>query len=118
MEAYVYKAELYCLACGHEIVTNLMAENNCPANTLDESSYDSDDFPKGPYPNGGGSSDTPQHCAKCGVFLENPLTTEGVDYVREVVNSTPRSIVAKWKTFYRDQIENKEPARQIRIRQS
>jgi len=28
----------------------------------------------GPYPDGGGEADAPQHCGGCGVFLENPLT--------------------------------------------
>ena len=44
----------------------------------DENDYDSDDLPKGPYSNGGGEADTPQHCDGCGAFLENPLTGDGV----------------------------------------
>jgi hypothetical protein len=34
-----------------------------------ESDYDSDDLPKGPYAQGGGEADTPQHCEGCGQFL-------------------------------------------------
>ena len=34
--------------------------------------------------NGGGESDTPQHCDDCDVFLENPLTDDGNEYVREL----------------------------------
>jgi hypothetical protein len=43
----------------------------------DENDYDSDDLPKGPYPNGGGEADTPQYCDGCGILLENPLTQAG-----------------------------------------
>ena len=92
---------------------------------VDESMYDSDDFPKGPYPYGGGEADCPQHCDACGIFLENPLTEEGAAYVREaalvfgtpnndrtwediarlaeVAGSTPRGngpTVAEWIRFY------------------
>lgn len=59
----------------------------------DESSYDSDEWPKGPYPDGGGEADTPQHCAGCHEFLENPLTSDGYEYVRE----NPRD---EWDSFY------------------
>ncbi len=58
-----------------------------------ESDYDSDEHPKGPYSDGGGESDSPQHCASCGTFLENPLTDEGVEYVRESGNR-------EWADFY------------------
>ena len=40
----------------------------------------------GPLPDGGGEADTPQHCAHCGVFLENPLTQDGVKYVVEYID--------------------------------
>ncbi len=33
----------------------------------------------------GEESDTPQYCAGCGAFLENPLTPDGVAYVVEAV---------------------------------
>lgn len=59
----------------------------------DESSYDSDEFPKGPYLDGGGESDTPQHCGACHEFLENPLTDDGLEYVRENQRD-------EWDSFY------------------
>ena len=34
-----------------------------------------------PYPDGGGESDRPQSCDTCHRFLENPLTSYGVQYV-------------------------------------
>src|SRR4029077_5149697 len=41
-------------------------------------SFDSDDFPKGPVEDGGGEADTEQHCEACGRALENPLREEGM----------------------------------------
>lgn len=46
----------------------------------DEYKYDSDDFPKD-NSHCSSESDSPQHCGACGEFLENDLTTEGIDYV-------------------------------------
>jgi hypothetical protein len=53
-----------------------------------ESSFDSDDFPKGPFANGGGEADTPQVCAATLTFLENDLTQAGYAYLREAVDCT------------------------------
>jgi hypothetical protein len=72
----------------------------------DESSYDSDFFPKGPYCNGGGEADNPQHCDHCCTFLENPLTADGYKYVRECVwdryfnEDRPQEVVHTWEKFY------------------
>lgn len=85
MKAYAYSAALYCAHCGEGIRRDLTAAGKAPANPDDESSYDSDAFPKGPYGDGGGEADSPQHCDACGVFLENPLTPDGDAYVRERV---------------------------------
>lgn len=81
MKAYVFQAALLCEDCAREF----MAANAKPdhVDMADESSYDSDEWPKGPYSEGGGETDCPQHCDSCGVFLENPLTPDGGDYVRE-----------------------------------
>ena len=77
MNAYIYRAALYCEPCALPIAVE------CYTGTLDlPTAYDSDVRPQGPYPDGGGEADTPQHCDACGVFLENPLTTDGREYVR------------------------------------
>lgn len=89
MRAFVYQAALYCEECGAAIRAKLAAENKAPVNPDDESSYNSDDYPKGPYEDGGGEADRPQHCDACGVFLENPLTDDGVEYVRERIAENP-----------------------------
>ena len=70
MNAYIYKAELFCETCIEQIKQTLQK----PENFTDEYSFDSDDYPKGPYTDGGGESDSPQHCGNCGCFLENPLS--------------------------------------------
>jgi hypothetical protein len=51
-----------------------------------QSTEDSDTWPQGPYDSGGGEADTPQHCDQCGVFLENPLTSDGDDYLLEATH--------------------------------
>ncbi len=96
MRAYVFQADLYCEACGDK----MRAELPPPAgyDPDNESSYDSGDWPKGPFPDGGGEADSPCHCGGCGVFLENPLTDDGRAYVAQ---AWPRGTVsAMWRRFY------------------
>jgi hypothetical protein len=75
MKAYVFCADIYCEDCGKDMVADHKREG-----TPDDG--DSMKFPQGPFPEGGGEADTPQHCGGCGVFLGNPLTPDGVEYVR------------------------------------
>lgn len=86
MKVFMYQAALLCEDCGEAQRKHLdaaFAENGIePVDADDESSYDSDRYPKGPYADGGGEADCPQHCDQCGVFLENPLTPDGDTYVR------------------------------------
>ena len=77
MNAYLYKASLYCEDCGKDTINDLYAKGTVPDDPEDERSYDSDDFPKGPYANGGGESDYEQYCEHCGKPLYNPLTLWG-----------------------------------------
>lgn len=83
--AYIFQAALLCAPCAK----HHMKKNTKPAHVdLDnESSYDSGEWPKGPYSDGGGEADTPQHCDACGEFLENPLTGDGDSYVCEAAES-------------------------------
>jgi hypothetical protein len=83
LTVFLYKADLLCRQCGQYHRDYLAFRNLAPVDPDDESSYDSDEFPKGPYPNGGGEADTPQHCGDCGTFLKNPLTDDGRAYVQE-----------------------------------
>lgn len=101
MLAYVYKAALWCQDCGSELCSRLPTPPGYKAS--DEGTWDSDTYPKGPYANGGGEADTPQHCDGCGLFLENPLTPEGLEATRQYVakeDPTLHSCVAVWKKFY------------------
>jgi len=101
---YIYAAALYCGCCGEAIRDTLTREGKAPRNPDDESSYDSDQFPKGPYPDGGGEADSPQHCDSCLTFLENPLTGDGLAYVREAIAEWPErgnlETLATWRDFY------------------
>lgn len=103
MNVYVYCADIYCESCGADICAKLVCDGLPDYLDPDnESSYDSDEYPKGPYGNGGGEADTPQHCGACGVFLENPLTGEGYVYVREMADdkSSCSSVIRDWLEFY------------------
>jgi hypothetical protein len=83
MQAYIYQAALFCEECAAEIRNEITVPDGMDPDN--ESTWDSDDYPKGPYPDGGGEADTPHHCDTCGLFLENPLTDDGNAYVREAV---------------------------------
>lgn len=102
MNVFSYRAALVCEACGLDIRRQLATR--APADPEAESTYDSDDYPKGPCPNGGGESDCPQHCDKCSLFLENPLTTEGREYVARMVDKADRrgrqEVTQEWESFY------------------
>jgi len=109
MDAYIYRAALWCPLCAREIKRKLKRLGEAPKNPNDEYSYDSGDYPKGPYPDGGGESDSPEYCHGCQVFLENPLTGDGEDYVREAVledreararGKKANPVVGEWKEFY------------------
>lgn len=103
MDAYIYQADCYCRSCGEKIKEQLIASGAAgEININDERSYDSGDFPKGPYGDGGGESDCPQHCGACFCFLENPLTSEGYQYVRDQANdkTSHSSTIKEWLDFY------------------
>lgn len=99
MLAYAYQAALLCEDCGKAHVDTLRSRGI-------EDTGDSDDFPQGPYGDGGGEADTPQHCDWCNKFLENPLTDYGADYVRLAIedhNMTGRGsgyVIKAWGAFY------------------
>ena len=91
-DAYVYRAALYCASCIE--------------GTVGVPSDDSDMWPQGPYADGGGEADYPQHCDECGVFLENPLTDDGREYVELAIAgfdhdaSGNADVINEWREFY------------------
>lgn len=101
MEFYVYAADVWCTECAEKIKAE---STNKPLQPEDETSYDSDMYPKGPYSEE--ETDVPEHCAGCKVFLENPLTQAGYDYLREKVaeyvdngHGMP-DVINEWREFY------------------
>jgi hypothetical protein len=101
MNAYIYRADLYCEKCATAIKTEI---DNAPMRPL--TYMDSEHFPQGPYPNGGGEADSPQHCGRCGLFLENPLTTDGEQYVLDTFSAYAhfgrgnRDVLREWYFHY------------------
>ena len=126
MDAYIYRAALWCGPC---IIKALVAERKaapgaidmCPTEALEqivsangftsESHYDSDDLPKGPYADGGGEADAPQHCDGCGQFLGNPLTVDGLICVENMIRDylttkkAATDAVIEWADFYKDELD-------------
>jgi len=99
MNAYIYQAELLCEPCGNKVYLQLQGNLK-----NDPDYWNSDTFPQGPYPDGGGEADTPNHCGTCGLFLENPLTQDGYEYVHEIVDNHTKAcecqVVDEWADFY------------------
>jgi hypothetical protein len=95
MRAYAYRAAMHCEDCGENYRDACLSQG-----ILDNG--DTDTFPQGPLPYGGGEADCPQHCDTCGVFLGNALTADGLAYVREALRvpvGNPE-VLALWADFY------------------
>lgn len=100
MNVYVFQASLLCEPCG------VAAQASLPA------AEDSGSYPIGPYSDGGGEADSPQHCDHCGLFLRNPLTGDGVEYVREHSQRVrdfasavgQAEVTSEWQAFYADML--------------
>ena len=95
---YLYQADLWCDSCGRSIRKQLRREGHAPADPHDETSYDSDEFPK--FAADSGEADSPQHCGsgedcleaielpsgrKIGALLSTELTGDGVRYTQEAI---------------------------------
>lgn len=104
MDAYVFQAALLCGSCGTKTKDSFSPELQLQIDTTN-----SDTFPQGPFTNVGGEADTPQHCDHCGVFLENPLTRDGINYVRAALRDHADAgrgaadVLQVWATFYEEQ---------------
>lgn len=85
MDVFIFQADVYCVGCGKGIADRLDSEGKRPEGWPDERQYDSDEYPKGPYADGGGEADAPQHCGDCGQFVENALTRDGYAYLLELM---------------------------------
>jgi hypothetical protein len=94
MNVYIFNADVFCADCAADII------DECRERGIDDDG-DSNTYPQGPFPNGGGEADCPQHCGSCGAFLQNALTSEGDDYVLSAIADDPESTtVQEWREFY------------------
>lgn len=95
MDVYIYQAALLCCKCTNEVCITLSLRDI-------GNNGDSDHYPQGPYPNGGGEADCPQHCDHCCTFLENPLTDDGVSYTINAVQDGrgDQPTLDTWADFY------------------
>lgn len=102
MTAYVYQAAYLCEDCARDVLRANALRSNPEGHECDAS----DCCPQGPYPDGGGEADSPQHCDQCGEFLENPLTLDGEQYVKSAIQQAmqmgelDRSAYAVWAPYY------------------
>lgn len=109
---YIYAADVWCDDCGKDICRIITAEGNAPADPDDQRSYDNGEFPQ--YVEDFGESDCPEHCAagedcinayefpdgcKIGVWLENDLTTDGEEYVKEAIREGGE-VAELWREWY------------------
>jgi len=106
MNAYIYQADLHCENCIEKIKGKLDSKGAKFNSIALIGKYDSDLYPTGPYPNGGGEADCPQHCGTCGLFLENPLTEDGMIYVQNEIAEFrqhglgDKRVTDEWYEFY------------------
>lgn len=92
MNAYIYQSDFYCEDCTKQIIDDWDNSLVCPEYLRE----DSDHYPQGPYSDGGGEADSPQHCYSCRVFLENPLTDYGDIYVRDEAKAFETEFNMSW----------------------
>lgn len=64
MVIYLYCGDILCGECGRARRLSLDAEGQRPADPDDESSYDSGDYPKGPFP-----AEQTERCGECGAEI-------------------------------------------------
>lgn len=120
----IYQGEVWCDGCANNIRRDIMmtTPEKVPDNPEDETSYDSEDWPKEYDPDE--ASDGPQNCAdgECGglawivgkeagvvasttygKFLENALTEEGYAYLQRMLNEHGEVLsefAQEWADYY------------------
>lgn len=126
-ETFVFKAALWCESDGRAIRKEIERSGKSPE---DQKHADSDDWPAGPYPDGGGEADSPQHCdagetcleaiklpygGKIGAWLGNDLTEEGVDATLEMVRDDlnradehARQVGRLWRRLYDNSFDDRQ----------
>jgi len=94
---FMFQAELFCDSCGQAIRNRLTRQRRSPTDPDDDSTFDSDDFPKDVVAS---ESDYPHHCGagddcleavelpsgrKVGALLSDVLTSDGLDYLEGAI---------------------------------
>ena len=106
--AYIYQADVWCDECGKAIIEDLTSGGKAPDDPDDQSSFDSDEFPKY-FDAESNEADSPQNCAdgKCaggyGTFLRNPMTSDGYKYLKEMLDGRGETLpdyAREWAEFY------------------
>lgn len=97
-EVYIFQAALLCASCATKHMAEWAHLKPAHVDDSDLTRHDSNEWPNGPYGDGGGEADSPQHCDHCGVFLNNPITCAGQAYVRELAAQGP--IPDEWRDAY------------------
>jgi hypothetical protein len=114
-EVFMFQAAFLCADCAAKIIDEL-------DKTGQEDTGYSKDYPQGPYENGGGESDSPNHCDSgigcvnaikvpggrpIGCPLGNPLTSEGQRYVTQAIaddvlrrDDHARAVGRLWRMIY------------------
>jgi hypothetical protein len=104
---YVFQSAIYCETCAKQIEAGCKTRGSqfWPESMRE----DSDHYPQGPYSIGFDEFDSPQHCDACGMFLENPLTQDGVDYIRDAIkrNDGNPVVLKQWRDFYKTELESR-----------
>lgn len=111
MDAYIFQAAFWCAPCAEQWIGDHGGQRARPA------LVDSARWPDGPYDDGGGEADCPQHCDQCGDFLDNPLTEDGERYVIAAIQSGEsgradgdyESVLEVWRSAY-DYLFQRPPA--------
>lgn len=94
MNVYAYNGELFCESCGRSRRREVPRPLYPPP-------WDSNEYPQGTLPHGGGEADFPQHCAECHRFLENPLTVDGMRFLADRVTHAPDNpVTQQWAAYY------------------
>ena len=127
MKVFFYNADIYCEDCGEDIKQQIRNEAKAAGKLLKEyldvdalCDADTDTWPQLAL-DGGGESDSPQHCGshecclnatllksgnKVGMFLENSLISDGNEYVKEQALNDIKSkgevgeVVQMWLDYY------------------
>ena len=127
-DVYMFQGALLCEDCGRDVQDNLRKMGKAPEDEDDEESFDSDDFPKGPFSDGGGEADSIHHCdsngeclnaiklpcgSKIGAWLGNSLTSEGDEWLAESIRESifkddahGRQVNRLWRIKYSDPLSS------------